>query len=214
MWIATGEHVSQELASALEGIPIRSNYSSEEVGSIGFECSVCPRHYHVATSNVIVEVVNASYEMGGASIGDVLVTHLHSYATPFIRYELGDLACLRERCPCGHDGQTLHAVYGRLNRFLKHRDGRLTEFHIRGQDLTPLAEFTEFRIRQTEFERIIVELGGRSELTADEIGAVTAFLRSRAGQDFDIEVQACREIDWGPSRKRPGFRCEIVPELS
>jgi phenylacetate-coenzyme A ligase PaaK-like adenylate-forming protein len=210
-WFALGEDIAPPLRDALarHGIPIRANYSAEEVGLIGTECDAVSGHYHVATSNVIVEVVDRTHEVGGIRLGSVLVTHLHSYATPFIRYELGDLACLAERCPCGHDGPTIHDLHGRASRVLKHRDGRLSPFLVRGQDLAALAELSEFRIRQTAFDKIVIEIGGRSELTAGEVGAVTAFLRERAGPEFDIEVKACRQIDWGQSRKRPGFRCEI-----
>ena len=37
-------------------IPVRTNYSAEEVGMIGWECESVPLNYHVATSNVIVEI--------------------------------------------------------------------------------------------------------------------------------------------------------------
>ena len=211
MWIPRGENVEGHLIDALSdlAIPIRANYSSEEVGMIGSECSKCSGWYRVATSNVIVEVVDRVHDIDGIRRGKVLVTHLHSYATPFIRYDLGDLACLSDGCPCGYDGPVISSLHGRVSSVIKHRDGRLSPFHIHGEDLPAFAAFTEYRIRQTDFDKIIIELGGRSELSADEVTAVAAFLKDRAGPDIDIEVKACQAIDWGPSRKRPAFRCEI-----
>ena len=143
------------------------------------------------------------------NVGKVLVTHLHSYATPFIRYDLSDLACLRAKCPCGHDGATIYNLQGRASSVLKHRDGRLSGFFIRGKELQALADFTEYRVRQTAFDKIVIELGGRSELRTEEVAVITTFLKERAGPEFDIEVKACEEIDWGQSRKRPAFRCEV-----
>jgi len=211
MWIAKSANVGPNLSQAFAdlAIPIRANYSSEEVGMIGAECSKFSGCYHVATSNVIVEVVDRKMEMDGMMLGKVLVTHLHSYATPFIRYDLGDLACLRDKCPCGHDGPTIYNLQGRMSSFIKHRDGRLSPVHIRNKDFMALVKFTEYRIRQTAFDKIVVECGGRSELNADEVAAVTTYLRQSTGPDFDIEVKACEEIDWGQSRKKPRFRCEI-----
>jgi phenylacetate-CoA ligase len=211
LFIANGEAVSDELVRLLGqmGIPVRSNYSSEEVGPIAFECGSWPGHYHVATSNVIVETADWPHDVDGMRLGKVLVTHLHSYATPVIRYDLGDLACLQETCPCGHDGPTVHALHGRLGACIKHRDGRMTAFYVPARALLPLAQFTEYRIRQTEFEKIVLELGGRSELTPVETEALSHLLRSRAGQEFAIEVKACPQIDWGESRKRLGFRSEV-----
>ncbi len=211
MWIPLSENVDPKVIETFAdlGIPVRANYSSEEVGMIGAECSKFSGYYHVASSNVIVEVVDRRFEIDGMSLGKVLVTPLHSYATPFIRYDLGDLACLGDKCPCGHNGQAIYNLEGRATRVIKHRDGRLSPFHIRTNALARLADFTEYRIRQTAFDKIIVELGGRSELNADEVAAVTTFLQESAGPEFDIEVKARAQIDWGQSRKRPGFRCEI-----
>ena len=211
MWISFAEAIDPHLLNVFVGlgIPIQANYSSEEVGMIGSECSMFSGCYHVATTNVIVEVVDQLHDIDGIRRGKILVTHLHSYATPFIRYDLDDLGCLSNTCACGHDGPTVSSLQGRVSSVIKHRDGRLSPFHVHGKDLAALAGFTEYRMRQTAFDKIILELGGRSELNAGEVTAVAAFLKERAGPDIDIEVKACPAIDWGPSRKRPAFRCEI-----
>jgi phenylacetate-CoA ligase len=110
MWIPLTEYVDPKIIEVFAnlGIPVRANYSSEEVGIIGTECSKFSGYYHIATSNVIVEVVDREFELDGMNLGKVLITHLHSYATPFIRYDLGDFACLRYECPCGHNGPTIY----------------------------------------------------------------------------------------------------------
>jgi hypothetical protein len=212
MWLSLAQGVSSDMAKIFSdlNIPIRANYSSEEVGPIGFECAACPEHYHVATSNVIAEVVDAAYDIDGVRHGKVLVTHLHSYATPFIRYDLGDLACLGDTCPCGHQGPTIHHLHGKVGSIVKHRGGRISPFRIRGRELTSLVNFTEYRIRQTDFEKLVVEIGGRTELSADESLAITKFLNDRVGQEFEIEIKARQQIDWGENRKRDGFRCEVA----
>jgi phenylacetate-CoA ligase len=190
-------------------IPTRGNYSSEEVGLIGAECAKFTGYYHVATSNVMVEVVDQSHNVDGVKLGKILITHLHSYATPFIRYDLDDLGCVQEKCPCGHDGPVIYGLQGRTVRLLKHRDGRLSPFYIVGEDLTALAKFAEYRIRQTAFDRIVMEVGGRSDLSAEEVSRLKDFLLKRAGPDFQIDVKSCEHIDWEKSAKKPGFRCEI-----
>jgi hypothetical protein len=104
----------------------------------------------------------------------------------------------------------VHALHGRVSSLLKRRDGQMSPFYIRATDLAEHAQFTEYRMRQTEFEKIVIELGGRSELDAKEIAALTAFLQSRAGEEFTIEVRACPQIEWGESRKRLAFRSEVA----
>ena len=205
--------VDPELRKAFvsNGIPVRGTYSSEEVGSIGFECEKNPDVYHLATSNVIVEVIADSSVRGVApDLGRVLVTHLHSYATPFIRYDIGDVATFGASCPCGHDGPVLSNVYGRAKALLKHPDGRVSIFFPRGKELAAIAKFDEFRIRQTDLNRIVLELGGRGALTEDETSAFVRLIRQHAGGDFVVEVTAVAAIDWGQNSKRLGFYSEVL----
>ena len=157
----------------------------------------------------MVEVVDRRFEIDWMSVGKVLVTHLHSYATPFIRYDLGDLACLCAKCPCGHDGPTIYNLEGRESAVIKRRDGRLSPFFIRSKELQALADFAEYRMRQTALDKIVIEFGGCSELKANEVAVVKSLLKQRAGPEFEIEVKACEQINWGQSRKRLGFRCEV-----
>ena len=210
MCIPWGERVSEQLAKALAdlAVPVRATYSSEEVGPIAFACESYAGHFHVATSNVTVEVID-TYHIDGVRLGRVLVTGLHSYATPIIRYDLGDLASLREDCPCGHKGPTIDNLYGRLSSVLKHRDGTASAFYVHERDLTAVVNLKDYRIRQTDFDKLSVEIGGRSELTEGEKAALNDLLKGRAGPGFSILINACEEIDWGGSRKRLAFRSEV-----
>jgi phenylacetate-CoA ligase len=191
------------------GVPVRENYSCEEVGPIAFECDRCVGHFHVATSNVIVETMGEEgLAVDGAPVGNVLLTHLHSYATPFIRYEVGDLASLSERCPCGHDGPTLSNIVGRTKDLLKLPDGTLRAFRIRAGDMLAVAPVEEYCIRQTNLTTLVVEIGGRESLTRAETAAFVDMVRELAGDGFSIEIRPVTKIAWGQSVKRHGFRNE------
>ena len=99
MFIPISEEAEKGLRAkfAAAGIPVRSTYSSEEVGYIATECKDYPETFHVVQSNVIVEVDNRdSVMVGDNRLGRVLVSHLHSYATPFVRYDIGILQLSRK----------------------------------------------------------------------------------------------------------------------
>ena len=112
LFIPQAEELGPELRNSfrVQNIPVRGNYSCEEVGLIGCECEQCPGHYHVATSNVVIEVDRSLDVVGDETLGRIIITHLHSYATPFIRYDIGDLGKLSDVCSCGHDGPVLSNV--------------------------------------------------------------------------------------------------------
>ena len=138
MFIPLGEEADADLRNkfSARNITVRGTYSSEEVGLIGWECPTFPSHYHVAHSNVIVEVDKQNgVVVYGKRLGRILLTHLHSYATPFIRYDVGDLGRLAETCGCGHDGPTISNILGRAKDLVKHADGRLGVFFIRSREL-------------------------------------------------------------------------------
>ena len=134
---------------------------------IGSECPTCPEHYHVAGSNVIVEVDKSELTHEGRGLGRILITHLHSYATPLIRYDIGDLGVLSESCACGYKGPTLSRILGRSKNVIRRRDGSLAPFQPRASDLLKLGNFPEFRIRQTGDDQLVVEIGGCGTLAPE-----------------------------------------------
>lgn len=213
LFIPLGESPSQELVDKLrrENIPVRASYSCEEVGLMASECALSPGHYHAAHSNVIIEAdkTNAT-RVGDVVLTPVLVTGLHAYATPFIRYDVGDLALVDDACPCGHEGTTLSNILGRKKNLIKHADGRLTAINLRASDVSKIVAAREHRVRQVSLDRIVVELGGCGEVTNDQIDKVGALISAHAGGDFAVDVKVLDEIAWGKNQKRLGFVNEVI----
>ena len=212
MLIPIDEEADQGLRDrcAAAGIPVRAVYSSQEAGYIAAECKRCPGAFHVAQSNVVIEIDNQnSVIVGGNRLGRVLVTHLHSYATPFVRYDVGDFAQLSEQCECGHDGPVLKNIYGRQKRLLKHPDGSVTAFSVVARNILQIVNCDEYRIRQTALNTIDVEISGVSQLSAEQIAQLTSLFKERAGQDFRVQINTVRNIDWGHDAKRLGFRSDL-----
>lgn len=211
--ILTDEETDDDLRNRFSaaGISVRAIYSSQEVGFIGAECKNCPGVFHVAQSNVIVEVDNRDGVTVGSNIlGRVLVTHLHSYGTPFVRYDIGDYATLSKICACGHDGPVLTNIYGRKKRLLKRGDGSVAPFSVTARSLLQIVKCDEYRIRQTGLDTLEVEIGGVGQLTADQIASLKSLFRERAGDEFHVRINAVQKIDWGSDVKRLGFRSEVV----
>jgi phenylacetate-CoA ligase len=208
MWLHSYDYRDPEIVKALEkiGIPSLSSYSAGEVGPIAFECLEHRGHFHVAHTNVIVECdsqVTASFD--SASLGRLLITHLHSYATPIIRYDIGDFARLENQCPCGHDGPTISHIFGRSKHFLRHSNGKLLPFYLSTRALLEAVAFKECRIRQAEIDTITIELGGRENITADEEARLKKLIIKATDPAFRIEIKPAKEIDWSGNPKRLFF---------
>lgn len=213
MFIPLDEEADQGLRDkfAAARIPVRAVYSSQEAGYIGAECAECPGAFHVAQSNVIVEIDDRdSVIVGGNRLGRVLVTHLHSYATPFVRYDIGDLGTLSPTCKCGHDGPVLTNIYGRKKRLLRRADGSVTPFSVTASNILAIVKCEEYFIRQTGLSTIEVAIGGVSQLSANQIAALEDLFKERAGDEFHVRISAVQNINWGRDVKKLGFRSEVM----
>jgi phenylacetate-CoA ligase len=188
------------------GIPVQSTYSCSEVGPIAVECTIYSGYYHVAHSNVILEVDESlTAEVDGMILGRVLITHLHSYATPLIRYDVGDFALLKSSCPCGHDGSTLSHIYGRRKNFLKNSDGTFSSFAIFSNPFLDITSRTDFFICQKDWITIVVELGGREAISLQEEKSIQSFIQRLSNKSFNVIVKPVLQIDWTRNPKRLPF---------
>ena len=100
------------------GASVRHRYTSPQCGPLAFQCPHSDDYHHVAVSNVKLEIVDEAGQTlamargaGAAQAGRVLITALHQYATPLLRYDSGDRAALHDGCPaCGLAIPTLSAL--------------------------------------------------------------------------------------------------------
>ena len=100
------------------GLAIADNYSCKEVNTIAMQCPDHD-HYHVQSERQLVEVLDAQGRpCKPGEIGRVVVTDLHNYGMPFLRYELGDYAELGEPCSCGRTLPVLTQILGRTRNML------------------------------------------------------------------------------------------------
>lgn len=91
------------------GASVRHRYTCPPCGPLAFQCPQSDDYHHVAVGNVRLEVVDEAGRLLplatptlAPKVGRVLVTALHQYATPLVRYDTGDHAALHDGCPgCG-----------------------------------------------------------------------------------------------------------------
>jgi phenylacetate-CoA ligase len=106
------------------GVPVTDSYSSDETGPIALQCPE-HEHYHVHSEGVLLEVLDDDGRACAPGVtGRVVITVLHNFAMPLIRYELGDYATLGEACPCGRGLPVLQHIAGRSRNMLVTADGK------------------------------------------------------------------------------------------
>ena len=100
-------------------VPITDCYSSQELGYIALQC---PQReaYHVMAESVFVEILAADgrpCEPG--ETGRLVVTSLHNFAMPLIRYEVRDYAEVGRPCPCGRGLPAIARILGRSRNMVE-----------------------------------------------------------------------------------------------
>jgi len=187
----------------LLGVEIADIYSTQEIGVIAIEC---PQGggYHVMSEGLVLELLRDDDQPCAAGeTGRVVVTDLHNFATPLIRYDLGDLAEADGPCSCGRGLPKIRRILGRQRNLLRLPDGR------RVWPASGLRKFSGIPIRQYQLvqltlEKLEVRLHVARPLSADEGRAIAEHVRQSLGHRFEIDV-----LDFAaPLPKGPGGKFE------
>lgn len=194
----------RERAREILGARIVDRYSCDEIGPIAFQCPASDAHYHVAVVNAIVEVVDPQGRpCPEGERGSVLVTGLHQWASPALRYELGDVAALRAHCPaCGATVPTLTDLLGRRRVLIERASGELFYVRVQAKHWIACSPVTEWRMLQQSPLDFRVEVVAPRALSDAEHTAIRAMLARQIGDEFRFDIVQLPAIVWPPGRKR------------
>jgi phenylacetate-CoA ligase len=178
-------------AEQLLGARVTDFYGTTECNLIAWQCHRCGR-YHTVDDAVIVEVVGADGRAAGpGESGEVVLTTLHSFAMPFIRLRLGDLATRPARAGCAVHFGALERIEGRIVDYLHFSGGR----RMNPFELIDALEHVEGlgRWQAVQHDRTHVELRFeplRGAAQRDLAAAIEASCRALFPEDVTIEVRA------------------------
>lgn len=185
-------------------------YSSEEFGALALQCPVSGL-YHVMAESLLVEVLDDSGNpCPPGQIGRVTVTDLHNYATPLVRYDIGDYAEVAAPCPCGRGLPAWRRIVGRERNLIVMADGRrhwpLTGFP-RVRDVAPVAQY---QFVQESREHVELRLVVDRVLTSDEEQRLKALFCETAGHPFAVRLTYFDDrLPSAPSGKFEEFVCRV-----
>jgi len=167
----------REVIEKVLGCPVFESYGSREFMLIAMECQE-HRGLHISADNLMVEVVDeAGRPLPAGERGELLITDLHNYAQPFIRYKNGDLATMSDRaCPCGRTLPMLENIEGRLLDVLRGPDGRPLDGAFFPHAMKEFPEIKQFQVKQTAPDALEIRLVADQELSPDTRERVSALV--------------------------------------
>lgn len=192
------------------GVGIADVYSSQEVGVIAIECPQAGG-YHAMAEGLVFELLrDDGRPCAAGETGRVVVTDLHNFATPLIRYDLGDLAEADGPCACGRGLPKIRRILGRERNLLRLPDGRRYWPLVGALDYRGIAPVRQYQIIQRSLERVSLRLAVEHPLSVAEESGLAEKLVEFLGHRFAVDFEYCIPgIPRGPGGKFEDFVCEI-----
>jgi phenylacetate-CoA ligase len=198
--VLTPDHrarIEQEL-----GTPVRNVYGSYEMGLMAWECARSGA-MHTSDDSLILEVLADGRPTQAGEPGDVVVTNLLSFASPFIRFHHADVATRGATpCTCGESFATIGEIQGRRLDFLPLPDGRVLHPY---QVISPIVSGNEwvrqYQITQERLDVLVVRVVPSGDPPPERIADVSRALKETLGPEVEVHVLVVPEIPLEPGGK-------------
>jgi phenylacetate-CoA ligase len=198
--VCSAETLTSDMRTKIEtvfGTKLYDFYGSRETASIAGECK--DGLIHIFSFNNYLEILdnNNNSTIEGHE-GRVIITTLHNYSMPLIRYELGDVAVPGPpRCSCGNFLPSLKKISGRLEEQFIKKDGSIVIgyffVHLLGV-LQNKGFLKKFQVIQEDYDQIKIRTIVNKELPESEKNEIEQKIRVTMGQDCKILWEFVDEI--------------------
>lgn len=175
-------------------------YGSREVGAIAGGCR--KGKYHIFNFNNWMEVVDENDQpVKPGEEGRLLISTLHNYSMPLLRYEIGDIGVQGNGCDCGVNTPTLEKIMGRVSDYFVRGDKAL----VHGQQFTRLFYFmdwiAQFQVLQKSVDQFEIYYVCLYEKNKQNMEEVNKNIREIMASDCEITWIEVDEVPRTPQGK-------------
>ena len=191
-------------------VPLVDCYSCQEAGYLAIQCPEHD-HYHVQSEGVLLEVLDENDSpCSPGEIGRVLITSLHNYATPLIRYENGDYAEVGDECSCGRGLPVLKQIQGRVRNMLLYPNGEKHWPYLGSGWYRETADIQQFQFIQTKLHTIEVHLVVGNMLSSEQENTLKKIIQQSLNYPFNLTFLYHNEIPRSTGGKFEDFISRLV----
>ncbi|EDY19772.1 conserved hypothetical protein [Chthoniobacter flavus Ellin428] len=191
------------------GVPLMDCYGCQEAGYIAIQCPEHD-HYHIQSEMSLVEVLREDgTPCQPGETGRVVITPLHAFAMPLLRYELGDYAEVGEPCPCGRGLPVLRQIYGRKKETLTMPSGERRYSIFASPVFECIEAVAQYQIVQKSLTILEVQIVAERPLKEAECDLIIDRLVTQVGPAFEIRLVFVDNIPRPPGGKYMDFLSEI-----
>ena len=193
------------------GCELADCYSSVECGYIALQCPDC-LSLLVQSEVSCVEVLRddgTPCEVG--ETGRIIVTPLHNYAQPLIRYQLGDLATVGSSCGNGMPYPVLSRVLGRVRNVFRFPGGRVVQPELKTKTFMHYLKPRHWQVAQVAPMRIEIRIVPTVEREKMDFDGMTEYARQALGlPDLAVDYKLLEKPPITGTGKHEDYVCEVA----
>ena len=188
------------------GCSVFNTYGCREFMLIAAECK-CRSGLHVNADHLSVELDRPAPGCEADSPRDLIITDLHNYGMPLLRYANGDMASTGDvNCKCGMGLPLLASVNGRRLDMIRTREGRYLPGEFFPHLFKDFVKIRKFQVIQKSLDSILIKRVPADLFEVVDEMNIRREISKALDADTAIEIRYVDKIDLTESGK---FRVTI-----
>jgi len=214
--ILGAEKVNKNQVNIIESAfncPVFNTYGCREFMLIATQCEQ-RNGLHISADNLFVEILKDDRSDKHGEIGEVVVTDLHNYGMPFIRYRNGDLAVNSEsQCSCGRGLPLISDVEGRVTDMIVTTDGKIVTGLFFPHLMKEFKEVEHFQAIQESKEKILLRIVQKTRISNVRLEFMKNEIQKVCGKTMQVDFEFVDDIPLTSSGKNRIIISKIPVDL-
>jgi len=184
-------------------------YSSRECGYLALQSPVSD-NWLVQSEVTLLEILDDQDQpCKPGEMGRVIVTALHNYAQPLIRYDLGDLATFGTEDISGLPFPILSKIHGRTRNLFRFSGGKLIQPDFKTENINRFLNPRKWQVAQIGESALEFRIVPGIEPSQMDTKGMDQYIRDLLGMDLTIQYKLVTELTDPHTGKCEDYICEL-----
>ncbi|GGW87004.1 phenylacetate--CoA ligase family protein [Alteromonas halophila] len=202
------EH-QREIIEKAFGCPVHNTFGCREFMLIAAECRENQK-LHINSDHLVVESLNSQGHPVIQESGDLVITDLHNYGMPLIRYVNGDKATMSDTpCACGNPLPVMESIDGRKLDVIKTRSGRMIAGELFPHMFKEFKAIQRFQVRQSDIDAVTIKMICPDGLNVRDQEKIKSEIDRYCHGELTIKIELVDNIPLTQSGKHRVTICEV-----
>jgi len=178
-----------------------NRYGSREFSTLAHECEA-HSDLHMNAENLFIEIVRDDEHVVSGELGEIIVTDLHNFCMPFIRYSIGDMGVAADgTCSCGRGLPLIEKIEGRIHSVLVTESGKFVPGEFFPHLFKDAEGIKKFQVVQEKKRSLLIRMVKGEAYSQEEMDKMLKIVERYFGENTEIAVEFVDEIPESESGK-------------